>query len=173
METSEVPSQTESTASFARKLVLELQQAILQHETGASAGDVEAVHNMRVGIRRLRVAIKNFAACFSKEDRQRWRNSMEKLANVLGDVRDLDVMIGALKSHQASITNATAEEQEALGLLIVRLQARRRRRLRKLLTYFRSEEYAGFKQEFLFDDAAIIDAAIISDVAEVSHEQAI
>ncbi|MBS1787191.1 MAG: CHAD domain-containing protein [Acidobacteria bacterium] len=148
METSEVPSSTESTASFARKLVVELQQAILQHETGAFAGDIEAVHDMRVGIRRLRVAIRNFAACFAKEDRRRWGTNMENLANALGAVRDLDVMIQAMKSQQFLVTKAGTEEQTAVEAFIRRLQSRRSRRLRKLQNYLRSEEYAGFKQEF-------------------------
>ena len=148
METSEVPSPSESTASFARKLVLELQQAILQHEAGAFAGNVEAVHDMRVGIRRLRVAIKNFAACFAKGDRQQWRASMENLADTLGAVRDLDVMIQAMKSQQVPVANAVTEEQAAMEAFIRRLQSRRGRRLRKLQNYLHSEEYAGFKRGF-------------------------
>lgn len=164
METSEIPSQPESTASFARKLVLELQQAILQHEAGAMAGDVESVHDMRVGIRRLRVAINNFAACFSKEDRRRWRTSLENLADALGEVRDLDVMIAAVKRQQAS---GSVEEQAAIAKFINRLQARRRRRLRKLLAYMRGEGYAGFKQEFFADQSENV-----SDLEDANNEQA-
>ncbi len=150
METSEVPSETESTASFARKLVLELQQAILHYEPQAISGDVEAVHDMRVGLRRLRVAIKNFAACFSEEDRQQWRNRMEHLADALGSVRDLDVMVAALMSQQASRPAQPAEEQAAFTAFLGRLQTRRRRKLRELRVYFRGEEYAEFKQQFFF-----------------------
>lgn len=167
METSEVPPQPESTASFASGLVLEIQQAILQHETNAMAGNVEAVHDMRVGVRRLRVAIKNFAACFTKTDRQRWRDSMERLADTLGGVRDLDVMIETLRAHKAAIASTPIEEQTALETFIRRLEARRKRRLRKLLAYFQGEQYAAFKREF-----SASDAATTSGGQEVSHEQA-
>ncbi len=167
METSEVPPQPESTASFAGKLVLEIQQAILQHETNAMAGNVEAVHDMRVGVRRLRVAIKNFAACFTKTDRQRWRDSMERLADTLGGVRDLDVMIETLRAHKAAIASTPIEEQAAFEAFIRRLEARRKRRLRKLFAYFQGEEYAAFKREF-----SASDAATATDRQEVSHEQA-
>ena len=168
METSEVPPQPESTASFARKLVLELQQAVLQHEANAKAGQVEAVHDMRVGVRRLRVAINNFAVCFSGEDRRRWRISMETLADALGGVRDLDVMIETLRSYQATITNTPGEEQIAFETFIRRLEARRKRRLRKLIAYFESAEYEAFQREF--SDSAAIKSV---NLQEVSHEQAV
>ncbi len=164
METSEIPSQPESTASFASKLALELQQAILQHEAGAMAGDIESVHNMRVGIRRLRVAINNFAACFGKKDWRRWRTSLENLADALGAVRDLDVMIQALKRQQAA---KPEEEQAAVAKFIRRLHARRRQRLRKLLAYMRGEEYAGFKQEFFADKSENV-----SNLEDANNEQA-
>ncbi len=168
METSEVPLETESTASFARKLVLELQQAILQYEPQAKNGDIEAVHDMRVGLRRLRVAIKNFAVCFSKEDRQQWRNRMETLADALGAVRDLDVMVAALISQQASSSALSAEEQAAFTTFVHRLQIRRRRKLRELRAYLRSEEYAEFKRQFSFGEAATM-----AKRKEVRREQTI
>lgn len=168
METSEVPPQPESTASFARKLVLEILQAILQHEANAKAGHVEAVHDMRVGVRRLRVAVNNFAVCFSHEDRRRWRMRMETLADTLGGVRDLDVMIETLRAYQATVTNMPVEEQIALETFIRRLEARRKRRLRKLLAYFESAEYAAFKREF-----SDVDTINLVQLQEVDHEQAV
>jgi len=145
MVTNEASPQAETAARFARRLFCELQQAILQHEAGAVAGDVEAIHDMRVGIRRLRVALGNFAVCLPKEDRRRLRASLEHLANALGDTRDLDVMIGALNSKQA---NKPEDERAAILAFIRRLRARRRRRHGQLASYLQSEEYAGFKREF-------------------------
>jgi triphosphatase len=145
MVTNEASPQAETAARVARRLFRELQQAILQHEAGAVAGDVEAVHDMRVGIRRLRVALGNFAVCLPKENRRRLRASLEHLANALGGARDLDVMIDALNSKQA---NKTEDERAAIRAFMRRLHARRRRRHGQLVSYLQSEEYASFKREF-------------------------
>jgi CHAD domain-containing protein len=145
METSE-PSLPETTKEFAHRLFRELHQAILQHETGALSGNVESVHYMRVGIRRLRVAMNNFAACFRKKERRLWRLQLENLANALGGVRDLDVMIEALK---AQVILQPEPHRRAILAFVRRLRARRRRALLKLKSYLASEEYAEFKHNYL------------------------
>jgi CHAD domain-containing protein len=93
----------------------------------------------------LRVALSNFAVCAPKEDRKRLREQLENLAGALGGVRDLDVMIAALKSQ---LSNRSGEEKAAISALVRRLRARRRRQFRALVNYLRGEEYAGFKHEF-------------------------
>jgi len=135
---------------LAKRTFAELHQSIVAQEAGSLAGDVEAIHDMRVAIRRLRVALSNFATCALKEDRKRLREQLENLADALGGVRDLDVMIAALKSH---LPNRSEEERAALSALIRRLRARRRLRLRVLVNYLRGEEYAGFKREFSSEPA--------------------
>jgi CHAD domain-containing protein len=149
-------------------LFRELQQAIIQHEAGALAGDVEAIHDMRVGIRRLRVALKNFAVCLSKEDRVRLRATLEHLAQALGRARDLDVMIDSLKARRA---NRRGDDRAALGAFVGRLRARRRRRHRNLVAYLQGEEYAAFKREFERDGGEAM-ANEIAERGESASEQA-
>jgi CHAD domain-containing protein len=144
-----------ATADFveqlAKRTFAELHQSIVAQEAGSLAGDVEAVHDMRVAIRRLRVALSNFAVCAPKEDRKRLREQLENLAGALGGVRDLDVMIAALKSQ---LPNRSGEEKAAISALVRRLRDRRRLRLRALVNYLRGEEYAGFKREFSSEPAS-------------------
>lgn len=138
--------QIEATEHFAKKMFAELHQTITQHESGALEGGVEAIHDMRVGIRRLRVALNNFACCLPKEDRQRLRTTLERMAQALGCVRDLDVMIHTLKSKQ---TDKFEDDRMAIGAFIRRLRSRRRRRHLQLNRYLQSEEFVRFKDEFL------------------------
>ena len=145
MVTTGASPQAEATSQFAQKLFCELQEAIFQHESGALTGEVKAIHDMRVGIRRLRVALSNFATCLPKEDRRRLRMILEHLARALGGARDLDVMIDALRSEQA---NKPDDDRAAIGAFIGRLRLRRRRRHRQLISYLQSEEFANFKREF-------------------------
>jgi hypothetical protein len=134
----------ESLEQLAKRVFTDLHQTIISHESGSLDGDVESVHDMRVTVRRLRVALSNFAVCVSKEDRKRLKSRLENLADALGEVRDMDVMIAAMK---ASLPNRSDLEKSAISTLIGRLRARRRSRLRALIIYLSGEEYADFKRE--------------------------
>jgi CHAD domain-containing protein len=143
MDTNE-PRRQESVEQLARQVFTDLHQTIVSHESGSFAGDVDSVHDMRVAVRRLRVALSNFAVCVPKEDRKRLRLRLENLADALGGVRDMDVMIAALKT---SLTPRPDQEKSAVSALIGRLRTRRRSRLRGLMKYLGGEEYMGFKSE--------------------------
>jgi len=134
----------ESVEQLAREVFTDLHQTIIFHESGSLDANVESVHDMRVAVRRLRVALSNFAVCVSKEDRKRLRSRLENLADALGGVRDMDVMIAALKALPPTRSD---QEKSATSALIGRLRARRRSRLRTLMNYLGGEEYAGFKRE--------------------------
>src|SRR5215475_9261934 len=143
MDSHELP-RSESVEQLARQVFTDLHQTIISHESGSLAGDVDSVHDMRVSVRRLRVALSNFAVCVPKEDRKILRFKLENLADALGGVRDMDVMIVALKT---SPTPRPDREKPAVSALIGRLRARRRSRLRALMKYLGGEEYVGFKRE--------------------------
>jgi CHAD domain-containing protein len=138
------PRRPESVEQLARQIFTDLYQTIISHESGSSSGNVESVHDMRVAVRRLRVALSNFAVCVPKEDRKRLRLKLENLADALGGVRDMDVMIATLKT---SPTPRLDQGKSTVSALIGRLRARRRSRLRALIKYMGGEEYVGFKLE--------------------------
>ncbi len=126
----------------ADRVFVELHALILSHEDGAKSGDVESIHDMRVSIRRLRVALSNFSACISKENRLWLRVRLENLAAALGEVRDLDVMVESLTQQ---LPDRTPRDRKSLEALIQRLRKRRRTRLRGLRRYLDGAEYAEFK----------------------------
>ncbi|HKQ73002.1 MAG TPA: CHAD domain-containing protein [Blastocatellia bacterium] len=134
----------ESVEQLAKRVFTELHQTIISHESKSLDGDVESVHDMRVTVRRLRVALSNFAVCVSKENRGRLKSRLENLADALGEVRDLDVMIVAMK---ATLPNRSDLDRFAISELIGRLRAKRRSQLRALINYLSGEEYAAFKRE--------------------------
>src|SRR5262247_3904797 len=138
------PRRPESVEHLPRQIFTDLHQTITSNESGSLAGDVDSVHDMRVAVRRLRVALSNFAVCVPKEDRKRLRLRLKILADALGGVRDMDVMIVALKT---SPTPRADQEKSAVSTLIGRLRARRRSRLRALMKYLGGEEYVEFKRE--------------------------
>jgi triphosphatase len=160
-----------STGQFAAGVIVELYQLIVANEQGAISGDVEAIHDMRVAIRRLRVALSNFASTLSREDGRRLQSRLKRLAVPLGEVRDFDVMIAALASSLRDNPGPN-QSQDAIKSVIGRLRDRRRRRLRKLVDYLHGEEYADLKQDFSSFEAGVSDLPP-SDMNELSkHGQA-
>jgi CHAD domain-containing protein len=142
------PPRPESVEQLALQVFADLHRTIMSHESGSLVGDVDSVHDMRVAVRRLRVALSNFAVCAPKEERKRLRSNLENLADALGGVRDMDVMIAAMKAWSpARRSRDPGRERAAVSALIDRLRARRRSRLRALTNYLGGEEYAGFKRE--------------------------
>jgi triphosphatase len=142
---------TTSANQLARTIFTELHRAIVEWEADAAAGDVEAIHAMRVAIRRLRVALSNFAVCLPRDDRRRLRGQLERLADRLGSVRDLDVMIAVL---DARMRGQPLDEQQALAAWRQRLTLRRRQRMSELMAYLRGEEFAAFKRESFLEAGA-------------------
>ncbi|MGO9582442.1 MAG: CHAD domain-containing protein [Acidimicrobiales bacterium] len=74
-------------------LVLEL----IERDVGVRLGDAEAVHRMRVAIRRLRSALRTFAPVLDKESARWLREELGWLGGVLGPLRDTDVLRSQLE----------------------------------------------------------------------------
>ncbi len=104
--------------------------------------DVDAVHDMRVAIRRLRSALDTFEDALPRRLAEPHVRAMRRLGRRLGRVRDADVHIGAL--HDAL---ATAHPAEKPGLLFVleTLAARRRRDLSRFSSALSQVDRAGFE----------------------------
>jgi|SRR5947209_15551524 len=63
--------------------------------------DIEGVHDMRVGSRRLRAALEVFRDTFPRRQLKPMLRDVKRLADALGEVRDLDVMLDRLKTDMA------------------------------------------------------------------------
>jgi inorganic triphosphatase YgiF len=79
-------------------------------------GGVEALHQARVGLRRLRSAFSLFKPLFAGDDRATWlRAELRWLAAELGEVRNLDVLVERTEGDlQARLGAARAEQFDRL-----------------------------------------------------------
>jgi hypothetical protein len=112
-----------SDANFVqigRQLIIERAQKMLEWRDEVLRNeDPEAVHKMRVATRRLRAALDAYASlCDPKALRKGYR-SVKKLADALGDVRDVDVLIQHLQEQLAQIGD---ERREGIRWFIARLK---------------------------------------------------
>jgi len=111
----------------ARVLLRAHLKAVLSPAPDVLRGDdTKAVHDMRVAIRRLRSAMATFADCFPKRRWRMLRRKTRRIGSKLGEVRDADVHLGALRG---TLGGATAADRPGIAHAIELLGARRRRSL--------------------------------------------
>jgi inorganic triphosphatase YgiF len=86
---------------------------IIANEEAIGAGNAEALHQMRVGLRRMRAAIRAFRDMAPGPEQQRVKTALKWMTTVLGPARDLDVFtaevlqpLRAAKGNDASFAEA-------------------------------------------------------------------
>jgi triphosphatase len=80
--------------------------ALAQIETNARGAlvsdDAEFLHQLRVGLRRLRAALRAFRDVLPSKTTKNLKRSLAKLSPKLGAARDWDVLVARLEAHRAS-----------------------------------------------------------------------
>lgn len=123
-------------AFFARQY-----REILLHDPGTRLGDdPEDLHDLRVAVRRLRAILKLAAPPLDPEWAGSLRAELAWLADALGAVRDLDVLLEHLRIEQQRFPR---DEAKAVDALLARLERERTARRRALLNVMRSARYTA------------------------------
>lgn len=134
-----LPQDTVETA--VRKIVSRHLSRLRQHDPGARIGkDPEALHDMRVAVRRLRAAVRMFAPGFPPRMQRRLRDELKWLGQLSGGVRDLDVQLARLQEHSSALPAG-----RRVGLVSLRrdMEAERRRRRTEFLQGLDSRRYSN------------------------------
>ena len=116
--------------------------AMWVHREGTLAGDEEALHDMRVGSRRLRAALDIFTAAFHGGEYRRLHRLTSRLTDELGRVRDHDVMLLNLQRYRKGLPR---DERPGIDDLMGALNAERelaRRHLRRFFDELERDDYA-------------------------------
>ncbi len=105
--------------------------------------NAEELHQMRVGLRRLRSAVTGFAPVLDwpKEASER---KIGKVGRILGTLRDLDVMLESLQNRY--YPNLPADEQEVLDDALLGLLKQRSRALKAVRAVLDRKSYQSLKQ---------------------------
>lgn len=112
-------------------------RALVEHEAVARVGtDPEGVHQMRVAVRRIRAALK----ASGEPELDAVQPELRWLGGVLGQVRDLDVLLEHLRGQAADLPE---NERAAAERLLRGLVEQRRRARRRMLDTLRGERYAA------------------------------
>ncbi|BAZ46356.1 CHAD domain containing protein [Chondrocystis sp. NIES-4102] len=105
--------------------------------------DPEELHQMRVGIRRLRSAMIGFDQAIALP-KTATEKSAGDIGKVLGDLRDLDVLKLAIESKY--LPNLPSDEQEYIAEVIKVISKKRKQAFKKVKSTLKSKEYQEFKQ---------------------------
>jgi CHAD domain-containing protein len=144
---SQDPAETAVRPALAAAL-----RRILTYDPHARLGDTEGVHQLRVSARRLRSVIRTFLPIVRPEKVETVVEDLRWLGQVLGAVRDLDVI--DLRLHSETQDEAAAPVFQALA-------ARRAVASAELAVALTSERYVNFLQrvkELTTDDDLTIDS---------------
>jgi CHAD domain-containing protein len=103
--------------------LIEARSAELERHAGrlAREGGGEALHDLRVDLRRLRTVLESFSPCFPTRARKRTIAQLKALSRALGAERDREVQSALLDEHLAL---RTPTERRALGELCAGLRRR-------------------------------------------------
>lgn len=115
--------------------------AVLAHDPGTRLGShPEDLHQMRVATRRLRALLRAARPMLAPEWVEPLRAELAWLADLLGTVRDLDVLLGHVRDQAAFLEPA---ERRAFARLLRWLDAERVQARAAMLDALRSERYLG------------------------------
>ena len=108
----------------ARLLALSfLDQVAAARPRLADPADAEALHDFRVGLRRLRSCLKAYAAELGDSVPKKLARRLERLAGSTGPGRDTEVQIGWLRGRAAHLSS---HHRAGLSWLLARLHERKR-----------------------------------------------
>jgi CHAD domain-containing protein len=136
----------EDSLSEAAQKVLRFHFARMQYrEAGTRSGlDAEDLHDMRVATRRLRAAWRVFEGAYKAGKTKKIRRHLESIADRLGVVRDLDVLIAGLHEYRLSLDD---EHRPGLEPLLTLWQRQRDKARDALVAELDSESYSAFIKE--------------------------
>lgn len=124
---------------------------LILHDASVRAGrDPEGVHQARVATRRLRSDLRTFRPLLDEAWTRTLRDDLHALGDVLGRVRDADVMLGRLAG---TVVTLPERDRAAARPLLDALRAGRDAARAELLATLRSPAYIALLQQLV--DAAL------------------
>lgn len=129
----------EPMAEAVRKIMYRQYQTMLANEAGCRSGkSIDAVHDMRVATRRLRVALRLFGGYFKRGLVRDLETDLRKTGRTLGAARDLDVFNKTARLYLRSLPKA---QRSDLDPLLASWKRQRQVAHRELVDYFDSARY--------------------------------
>ena len=136
----------DTMAEAARKtLRRQWKRARAAEPRARDGGDIEGVHDLRVAVRRMRVALRVFRDYLDREATRPVRKALRRTAGLLGAVRDLDVFHDKTQRY---LDTLPAERGTELDPLLAAWKARHTDARTDMLAWLGSRKFARVEAEF-------------------------
>ncbi|WP_017713537.1 CHAD domain-containing protein [Prochlorothrix hollandica] len=136
-----IPSLTLGEVSY-QAIRVQFDHTTKQRKAVLRDTDPEALHQMRVGFRRLRTTLKTFEAVVDLPKGGRDR-ALGNLSRRLGQVRDLDVL--QVDLHRRTLPQLPLKEQKRLEDVLRLIKRDRNQQFQAMVVLLRSDRYRLFK----------------------------
>ena len=137
--------QAKTFGDWAKIAIAKHYKKILKHETKVLQDkDPEELHQMRVGMRRLRSTMTGFAPALNLP-KAATEKQIGKVGKNLGTLRDLDVLLETLEINYVPIL--PSKEQKILGKIIKVLYQQRKEALKQVKSILKHESYQNLKNK--------------------------
>ena len=141
------PRPAEPAGRAVRAALVRGARRIMLNDPRTRLGEVEPLHQMRVGTRRLRSDLRTFRDLVDPAWARELAGELRWLGAALGAVRDLDVLLERLR-------HASEDLGPHLGALLEDLEARREVARERLLDVLRSQRYVDLLEQLVEGAAA-------------------
>jgi CHAD domain-containing protein len=139
----------------ASKICVYLWDTTWSHATGTKEGDADALHDMRVAIRRLRSALQNFEGNAElklvpreiRREMKDFRRRLGRLGDALGAVRDFDVLDEYLQKYAGKHLPGVMHEASGLVQFDQYLKATRDSHFAPMVRKIEKSQQPGRLQE--------------------------
>ena len=139
-----VKTQVKTLGDAAAGAIEKYFRKTVEHETEVIKDkDAEDLHQMRVGLRRLRSAVTGFAPVLDLPKKAQ-EQKIGKVGRILGTLRDLDVMLESLQNRY--YPNLPTDEQEVLDRVLLTLLKQRRRAVKGVKAVLEHKSYLLLKK---------------------------
>ena len=123
-----------------RRAIAQSVSRLVLHDAAVREGsDPEGVHQARVATRRLRSDLRTFAPLLDAERVARMRDELHAVGDVLGEVRDADVLLGRMQGLSRTLPGGDVDKASPLLAALVEVRESARSRL---LEVMRGEGYS-------------------------------
>jgi CHAD domain-containing protein len=136
----------ESFRRSAGKVIWTRFEEMMAFREAALGPDPEGIHDMRVASRRLRAAVELFRDVFPRRRLRPLLRQVKDLADTLGEVRDLDVMLERLEKD---LKGRPPAQRLVLKDLMTEMTAGRKAARARLEAALDGLEAADFNRRFL------------------------
>jgi CHAD domain-containing protein len=141
-------------------------QAMFLPAHAAVTGDIDAVHELRVATRRLRVGLRYFATLFPAAELRQVQRQLRRVTRTLGEIRTRDVNLQLLRRAAKHLPAGTVEVQRKLTGELRTARLQHLRELRELLQTFATSQFESHIRTLVLKPHLRDDQRVLADARD-------